>query len=58
MRFMEIPSHQKGNHWENVAPLGEPPQWKEKVGIIESIDINKRTLFGYDEKKFMKKQYK
>lgn len=57
MRFMELPPHKSGYCWQNVAPLGEKPEWKE---VVAPWDCHPREgeLFGYDEKTFMAKQYK
>lgn len=42
-------------YWlENVAPLGETPDWREVVAPIP--DDGK--LFGYDAREFMSRQYK
>lgn len=43
--------------WKNVAALGEEPDWIEAYPP-ESIDPNIRTLFGYDEAEFLRKQYR
>lgn len=43
--------------WRNIAPLGDAPDWIEDYPP-ETIDINKRTIFGYDEKEFIARQYK
>ena len=53
-RFVQGPVHSKGNHWRQH----EPGVWVETFGEIETIDPNKRTLFGYDENEFMARQYK
>ena len=43
--------------WVNVAPLGDAPDWVE-AWPPGTIDVNRRTLFGYDEAEFLAKQYK
>lgn len=43
--------------WKNVAKLGEDPAWIEALPP-ESSDPNKETIFGYDAKEFMNRQYK
>ncbi len=43
--------------WKNIAPLGEKPDWIEAYPP-ETIDPNNETIFGYDKKEFMAKQYK
>jgi len=43
-----------GYIWNNIAPLGEKPDWIEAV----EIPNNDGKLFGYDEKEFLAKQYK
>ena len=43
--------------WRNIAPLGEKPDWIEDYPP-GTIDINERTIFGYDESEFLRKQYK
>ena len=45
----------KGYWWVNIAQLGTPPHWEEHLAPYEE----KHTpLFGYDEKVFLRKQYK
>lgn len=43
--------------WKNIAALGDQPNWIEAYPP-ESIDPNRLTIFGYEEKAFMAKQYK
>lgn len=43
--------------WKNIAPLGEKPDWVESYPP-ESIDPNRITIFGYEEKEFLQRQYK
>jgi hypothetical protein len=43
-----------GYWWVNVAPLGSKPNWQEQVSPLRKT----KTLFGYDVKEFMAKQYK
>ncbi len=52
-RFMTLPKIPKDHHWHNDGQT-----WIEKPFPLESIDINKRTLFGYDESIFLAKQYR
>ena len=42
-----------GYWWVNVAPLGEPPMWRQEVAPHES-----GLLFGYEPTELMAKQYK
>lgn len=45
----------KPGYWlENVAPLGSPPDWVERV----QPQTPDNKLFGYDEKEFLQKQYR
>lgn len=53
MRFMELPSLKPGYVWENVAPLGEKPEWIARPDIVQS-DL----LFGYREGDLLAKQYR
>ena len=53
-RFMQGPKLTEGCHWRNA--YGKV--WVETKGEVESVDPNKRTLFGYDEKEFLARQYK
>ena len=47
------------NHFENIAPLGEAPNWVIVSGGLESHTLNDNPkLFGYDQKEFLAKQYK
>lgn len=57
MGFMKLPLHKLGYCWSNVAPLGEKPQWVEIVAPWNSLP-RESELFGYDEKAFLRKQYK
>lgn len=42
----------------NVAPLGSDPDWREEAKPPD-VDPNKpQTLFGYEEKELLRKQYK
>jgi hypothetical protein len=56
IRVVEMPPAGPGNHYENIAPLGEPPNWQIRPGEIESN--RDETLFGYAVAHFMAKQYK
>lgn len=50
-----------GNAWENVAPLGEKPDWREVKsphGPHSDPNYGIGRLFGYDAQEFMGKQYK
>ncbi len=44
----------EGCWWVNVAQLGDPPKWEEQLVPHKE----RKTLFGYDEKVFLLKQYK
>jgi len=49
----------KGNHFENIAPLGSNPDWRIVVGEVETVDVNALfTLFGYEQIEFIARQYK
>jgi hypothetical protein len=54
----EWPILPKGHSWRNNEPLGESPIWREVPYPVESVDPNHQTLFGYDVKEFMAKQYR
>lgn len=42
-------------YWlRNIAPLGEPPDWREEVQPQRDMG----RLFGYDRDEFMAKQYR
>lgn len=47
-----------GYWWENVAPLGEAPDWQLSP-IPPSVDPNHGVgrLFGYETAEFMARQY-
>lgn len=50
-----------GNAWENVAPLGEKPDWREVKsphGTYSNPNYGMDQLFGYDTQEFMRRQYK
>lgn len=60
MTSKESRSHtcKPGNWLWNIAPLGEAPDWQEQA-MPDIVDINSAlTLFGYEQKEFMRKQYK
>ena len=57
MRFMELSPPKPGYCWENVAPLGADPVWREVVAPW-SLTPKTGTLFGYGERAFLAKQYK
>jgi hypothetical protein len=44
-------------HFENIAPLGEMPNWVLCKYPIESVNPNHHTIFGYEEKAFLRRQY-
>ena len=48
----------KGHSWRNNEPLGESPIWREVPYPVESVDPNHETLFGYEVKEFLAKQYR
>ena len=56
LRVMEQPPAGPGNHYENTAPLGEPPNWEIRPGEIPNNADE--TLFGYAIPEFMAKQYR
>lgn len=43
-----------GYWFENIAPLGETPDWRERHIPYVAPD----TLFGYEPKAFLRKQYR
>lgn len=43
-----------GYWWVNVSGIGEPPDWVQQVKPQPETN----TLFGYEEKAFLRKQYK
>lgn len=53
-RFMQGPKLTEGCHWHNAYDQ----VWVETQGEVESVNPNKRTLFGYDEAEFLARQYK
>ena len=55
--FMKLPKLPKGFIYENVAPLGEEPEWVMKP---EPHDWTKKEelVFGYPIDVLMAKQYK
>lgn len=48
----------KSGYWfVNIAPLGELPQWEmQKAPYSPSMD--QKTIFGYEQKAFMARQYR
>ena len=59
----------KGQHFENIAELGESPDWVFaslddapnwvlRDYPLGSVDPNIETIFGYESKAFMARQYK
>ena len=52
-RFMQGPAISKNHFWYDENGI-----WAEKGCPLETIDVNKETLFGYDQKEFLQKQYK
>jgi hypothetical protein len=44
-----------GYWWENVAPLGEAPNWEMRPMPTPQRED---TIFGYDAAAFMARQYK
>ena len=58
MRFMEATKRdplKPGYWWQNTAPLGEKPTWKQRP---EPHAADDGRLFGYDAAEFLAKQYK
>jgi hypothetical protein len=53
-RFRQGPKLSDGCHWHNAYDK----TYVETTGEIESVDVNERTLFGYPEDEFMRRQYK
>ncbi len=53
-RFMQGPTLTKDCHWKSKGHK----EWVETKGAIETVDPNKRELFGYDEDEFLAKQYR
>lgn len=63
-RVMSLPTLPPGFIWQNVAPLGADPDWKQipmpadwNRTTSEIIDDSER-LFGYRRAEFMAKQYR
>ena len=48
----------KGQHFENIAEIGESPDWVLRDYPLGSVDPNIETIFGYESKAFMARQYK
>lgn len=57
-RFVCGPKIPDGHSWRNNESVGEKPIWTEIAFPVDSIDPNHETLFGYETKVFMAKQYK
>lgn len=53
-QFMQGPTISKNHHWESTGYK----EWTERGFIIETVDPNKRELFGYEESEFLAKQYR
>lgn len=50
-----------GMAWEDVAPLGDPPDWREVPsphGPHSDPNYGLGRLFGYDQAAFLAKQYR
>jgi hypothetical protein len=47
--------HKPGYWFENVAPLGDPPNWREKVAPHTPRDD---LIFGYTVPDLLAKQYR
>ena len=52
--MMKAASLPAGYWWENIAALGEKPDWQPRVAPLPETD----TIFGYSRKAFMAKQYR
>lgn len=50
--------HKPGYWFENIAPLGKKPDWREVVKPFNGDENGDPKLFGYDVNEFMAKQYK
>jgi hypothetical protein len=44
-------------HFENIASLDDAPNWILRDYPLETIDLNYHTIFGYEEKAFLRMQY-
>ena len=44
-------------HFENIASLDDAPNWILRDYPLETIDPNYQTIFGYEEKAFLRMQY-
>jgi hypothetical protein len=44
-------------HFDNIACLGDAPNWILRDYSLETIDPNYQTIFGYEEKAFLMMQY-
>lgn len=54
-RFMDLPDLRPGYCWYDDAPLGANYHyWRERVAPLPDTD----TLFGYDRRAFMARQYR
>lgn len=47
-----------GQHFENIARLGENPDWVLRDYPLESVDPSVNYIFGDEEKSFLARQYK
>ena len=45
-------------HFENIASLDDAPNWVLRDYPLGSVDPNIETIFGYESKAFMARQYK
>lgn len=54
-RFMAAPKLTIGYWWSDKAPLGAG--YGDHHEVVAPVE-NAKTLFGYEEKEFMAKQYK
>jgi hypothetical protein len=53
--FMQLPNHKPGYCWENVAPLGKKPIWRE---VVAPWNLQSEKIFGYDPDVLLSKQYR
>lgn len=52
-RFMKLPAHKPGYCWQNVAPLGSEPEWRE---VVAPWSLQSDKLFGHDPAALLAKQ--
>jgi hypothetical protein len=56
--IMNMPPLPKGMWWWNVAPIGSKPVWEQRPMPKDVSPDQIDTIFGYDTKAFLRRQYK